>query len=66
MGRLVLEVEPADAQIFADGYYVGVPADFSAARGGVPLEAGVHRIDVSAPGYETGRRSYRSGLVRQY
>ncbi len=51
-GRVVLEVEPLTAQIFADGYYVGVPDDFSAARGGRLIEAGVHRIDVSAPGYE--------------
>ena len=51
-GRLFLEVEPADAQIFADGYYVGIGSDFSAAGGGGTLDAGVHRIDVSAPGYE--------------
>ena len=52
-GRIVLEVEPASAQIFADGYYIGVPDDFSAVRGGRLIEAGVHRIDVSAPGYES-------------
>ena len=51
-GRLVLDVSPADAQVFADGYYVGVPADFSGERGGGVLDAGVHRIDLSAPGYE--------------
>lgn len=52
MGRLVLEVQPTSAQIFADGYYVGVPDDFSVTRGGGLLEAGPHRIDVSAPGFE--------------
>ena len=51
-GRLILDVEPATAQVFADGYYVGLPDDFSAARGGGLLEAGPHRIDVSAAGYE--------------
>ena len=51
-GRLILDVEPTGAEVFADGYYVGVPADFSAARGGGILEAGLHRIDVSAPGHE--------------
>jgi hypothetical protein len=51
-GRLVLDVWPASAQVFADGYYVGVPADFSGERGGGILEAGIHRIDLSAPGYE--------------
>jgi FHA domain-containing protein len=52
-GRIVLEIQPAAAQIFADGYYVGTPDDFSAARGGRLIEAGVHRLDVSAPGYES-------------
>ena len=33
-GRLILDVEPAAAQVFADGYYVGVPEDFSAGAGG--------------------------------
>ena len=52
-GRLILDVEPAGAQVFADGYYAGVPEDFSATRGGGLLEAGLHRIDLSAPGYES-------------
>src|SRR5688500_11387198 len=51
-GRLVLEVSPAHAQVFADGYYVGMPVDFSGERGGGVLDAGIHRLDVSAPGYE--------------
>jgi hypothetical protein len=51
-GRLVLYVEPATAQVFADGYYIGVSDDFSPAQGGAPIEAGVHRIDISAPGHE--------------
>jgi hypothetical protein len=50
--RLILDVQPNGAEIFSDGYYIGVPEDFSAARGGGILEAGVHRIDVSAPGFE--------------
>jgi len=51
-GRLVLDVSPASAQVFADGYYVGVPGDFSGERGGGVLDAGIHRIDLSAPGFE--------------
>jgi hypothetical protein len=51
-GRLVLDVSPATAHVFADGYYVGVPADFSGERGGGVLNAGIHRLDLSAPGYE--------------
>jgi hypothetical protein len=52
-GRLILDVEPATAQVFADGYYVGVPEDFSVARGGGLLEAGPHRLDVNAAGFES-------------
>ena len=52
-GRLVLSVEPASAQVFADGYYIGVSDDFSPTHGGGLVEAGVHRIDISAPGYES-------------
>lgn len=52
LGRLVLDVHPATAQVFADGYYIGTPEDFGPARGGGLLEAGLRRIDVSAAGYE--------------
>jgi hypothetical protein len=52
-GRLVLHVEPANAQVFADGYYIGVSDDFSPTHGGALVEAGVHRIDISAAGYES-------------
>ena len=51
-GRLILDVHPPTAQVYADGYYVGAPADFSPERGGGVLDAGFHRIDVSAEGYE--------------
>ena len=51
-GRLILDVHPPTAQVYADGYYVGAPADFSPERGGGVLDAGFHRIDVSADGYE--------------
>lgn len=51
-GRLVLDIVPATAQVFADGYYVGTPGDFSLERGGGVLDAGTHRLDVSATGHE--------------
>jgi hypothetical protein len=52
-GRLIMDLEPAEAEVFADGYYVGVLEDFSGARGGGLLTAGPHRIDVSARGFES-------------
>ncbi len=51
-GRLVLEVEPSMAQIFADGYYVGTPDDFRLERGGGMLEPGPHRIEILARDHE--------------
>ena len=52
LGRLILDIAPATAQIFVDGYYVGVPEDFSAGGGGGLLEAGPHHLDISADGHE--------------
>ena len=52
LGRLILDIAPATAQIFVDGYYVGVPEDFSAGRGGGLLAAGPHHIDISADRHE--------------
>jgi PEGA domain len=51
-GRLILDLERGGAEVFADGYYVGIVEDFSAPRGGGTLSAGPHRIDVSASGFE--------------
>lgn len=50
--RLVLDVHPATAQIFADGYYIGIPEHFRFQNGGAVLEPGPHRIDIVASGYE--------------
>jgi hypothetical protein len=37
-------------QLFVDGYYVGTPNDFG---GEVELVAGPHRVELSAPGFES-------------
>jgi hypothetical protein len=52
LGRLILDIAPATAQVFVDGYYVGVPEDFNAGRGGGLLAAGPHHIDISADRHE--------------
>jgi hypothetical protein len=49
-GSLILQVKPDDTEVFVDGYYVGAAVDL---RGdGAFLEAGPHRVDLSASGYE--------------
>jgi hypothetical protein len=38
--------------VFVDGYYVGIVDDFDGVFQHVNLEAGEHRIEVRAPGYD--------------
>ena len=52
-GRLILDPQPEGAQVFVDGYYAGIPDDFSVVHGGGVVESGQHRIEVSAPGHES-------------
>jgi hypothetical protein len=51
--RLILDVHPPNAQVFADGYYIGIPEDFESHDGGAVIEPGPHRIDIVAAGYES-------------
>jgi hypothetical protein len=51
-GFLRLPVTPAAAQVFVDAYYVGTVADIDAARA-LTLDAGPHRIEIRATGYQT-------------
>jgi hypothetical protein len=43
---------PHQAQVFADGYYVGIVDDFDGVFQHVNLEAGEHHIVIQAPGLE--------------
>ena len=52
-GRVRIQDAPRDAQVFADGYYVGVVDDFDGAFQHLNLEVGVHQIEIRAPGFET-------------
>ena len=49
-GGVRITEAPREAQVFADGYYVGLVDDFDGAFQHVNLEAGQHRIEVRAPG----------------
>lgn len=50
-GYLRLQIEPATAEVYVDGYYVGIADDFALLRGAA-LEAGPHRVEIRAPGFE--------------
>jgi hypothetical protein len=52
-GNMRLDVQPSTAQVFVDGYFVGTVEDFYHSLAGLRLEAGAHRIEFRAPGYET-------------
>jgi hypothetical protein len=43
---------PHDAQVFADGYYVGIVDDFDGVFQHVNLQAGPHHIEIQEPGLQ--------------
>jgi PEGA domain len=43
---------PRDAQVFADGYYVGIVDDFDGIFQHINLEAGPHHVEVAWGGYQ--------------
>ena len=52
-GALRLETTPGSAQVYVDGYYVGLADDFGISGRALDLEAGPHRIELRAAGYAT-------------
>jgi len=52
-GELRLKIKPRDAQVFVDGYYVGIVDEFDGVFQRLHLPSGPHRIEVRAPGFET-------------
>lgn len=51
-GSLRLKINPKQAQIFVDGYYVGVVDSFDGAFQKLGLEGGSHKIELKAEGFE--------------
>lgn len=51
-GSLRLLVQPTSSQVFVDGYFVGTIEDFAGNSWPI-VEAGTHRVELRAPGYET-------------
>jgi hypothetical protein len=49
-GGVRIQGAPPDAQVFADGYYVGVVDDFDGSFQHMNLEAGAHKIEVRVGG----------------
>lgn len=53
LGQLRLKVKPEFGQVYVDGYYVGEVDSFDGAFQRMPIEAGAHRIEIRAAGYQT-------------
>jgi hypothetical protein len=51
-GSLKLKLKPRDAEVYVDGYFVGIVDDFDGIFQKMHVESGAHRIEVRAPGYE--------------
>jgi hypothetical protein len=49
-GGVRIQGAPRDAQVFADGYYVGIVDDFDGTFQHLNLEAGAHQIEIRAAG----------------
>lgn len=51
-GNLRLKIDPKDAEVYVDGYYVGVVDSFNGTFQKLGLDSGNHKIEIKAPGYE--------------
>jgi len=49
-GGVRIQGAPEDAQVFADGYYVGIVDDFDGVFQHLNLQAGPHQVEIRAPG----------------
>jgi hypothetical protein len=50
---LRLEIGPASAQLYVDGFYAGTIDEANRSEAGLSLPAGWHRLEIRAPGYVT-------------
>jgi hypothetical protein len=73
LGKLRLDIDQRDAEVYIDGYYAGVVDDFDGVLQGLRLEAGNYQVEVALPGWEPLRfdvhvspgrtTTYRGSLV---
>jgi len=47
-----LKIKPREAEVYVDGYFVGVVDNFDGMFQRLHLDSGAHRIEIRAPGYE--------------
>ena len=52
VGSLRLKVRPSNAQVYIDGYFVGVIDSYDGAFQRLSVEAGAHKVELRAEGFE--------------
>ncbi len=52
-GNLRLKIKPREAQVFVDGYFVGVVDSFDGTFQRLSLDGGGHKVEIKAEGYES-------------
>jgi hypothetical protein len=52
LGKLRLDIDQRDAEVYIDGYYAGVIDDFDGRLQGLRLEPGNYQVEVALPGFE--------------
>jgi hypothetical protein len=52
LGKLRLDIDQRDAEVYIDGYYAGVIDDFDGVLQGLRLEPGNYQVQVALPGFE--------------
>ena len=52
-GSLRLKIKPRQAEVYVDGFFVGIVDDFDGIFQRLHLDSGPHRVEVRAQGYET-------------
>jgi hypothetical protein len=53
VGQLRLKVNPRHGQVYVDGYYAGEVDNFDGMFQRLSIEAGAHKVEIRAEGYET-------------
>src|SRR6185436_14962830 len=52
LGKLRLDIDQRDAEVYIDGYFAGVVDDFDGVLQGLRLEPGNYSVEVALPGWE--------------
>jgi len=52
LGKLRLDIDQRDAEVYIDGYYAGIIDDFDGRLQGLRLEPGNYQVEVALPGFE--------------